>query len=41
MATIAVPNRVYPPPTDILARARVVLTSLLDLTSETIERLVQ
>jgi len=39
MATIAVPNGVYPPPADVLAQARVVLPSLLDLTPETIARL--
>ncbi len=39
MATIAVPNRIYPPPADVLAQARVVLSSLLDLTPETIAQL--
>lgn len=41
MATIAVPNSVYPPPADVLAQAKLVLPNLLDLTPETIARLVQ
>jgi HAD superfamily hydrolase (TIGR01509 family) len=39
MATIAIPNRAFPPPDDVLAQAHVVLPSLRQLTPELVESL--
>ena len=39
MATIAIPNRAFPPPDDVLAQAHVVLPSLRELTPELVESL--
>jgi hypothetical protein len=39
MATIAIPNRAFPPPDDVLAQAHVVLSSLCELTPELVESL--
>jgi HAD superfamily hydrolase (TIGR01509 family) len=39
MATIAIPNRAFPPPDDVLAQAHVVLPSLRALTPELVESL--
>jgi HAD superfamily hydrolase (TIGR01509 family) len=41
MATIAIPNRAFPPPDDVLAQAHVVLPSLRELTPELVESLAQ
>ena len=41
MATIAIPNRAFPPPDDVLAQAHVVLSSLHDLTPDLIESLAR
>jgi HAD superfamily hydrolase (TIGR01509 family) len=41
MATIAIPNRAFPPPDDVLAQAHVVLPSLRELTPELVESLGQ
>ena len=39
MATIAIPNRAFPPPDDVLAQAHVVLPSLRELTPELVKSL--
>jgi HAD superfamily hydrolase (TIGR01509 family) len=39
MATIAIPNRAFPPPDAVLAQAHVVLSSLCELTPELVESL--
>jgi HAD superfamily hydrolase (TIGR01509 family) len=39
LATIALPNRAFPPPDDVLAQAHVVLSSLHELTPELVESL--
>ena len=39
MATIAIPNRAFPPPDDVLAQAHVVLPSLRELTPELVASL--
>jgi hypothetical protein len=39
MATIAIPNRAFPPPDDVLAQAHVVLSNLCELTPELVESL--
>jgi HAD superfamily hydrolase (TIGR01509 family) len=39
MATIAIPNRAFPPPDDVLAQAHVMLSSLRELTPELVESL--
>jgi HAD superfamily hydrolase (TIGR01509 family) len=41
MATVAIPNRAFPPPDDVLARAHVVLPSLRELTPELVESLAR
>ena len=37
--TVAIPNRDYPPPGDVLAKAQLVIDSLADLTEERVEQL--
>jgi beta-phosphoglucomutase-like phosphatase (HAD superfamily) len=39
MATIAIPNRAFPPPDDVLAQAHVVLPSLRELTPQLVTSL--
>jgi HAD superfamily hydrolase (TIGR01509 family) len=39
MHVVAIPNRDYPPPGDVLAKAQVVIDSLADLTEELVARL--
>jgi HAD superfamily hydrolase (TIGR01509 family) len=36
---VAIPNRDYPPPSNVLARAQIVINSLADLTEELVEQL--
>jgi HAD superfamily hydrolase (TIGR01509 family) len=38
LAVVAIPNRDYPPPGNVLARAQIVISSLADLTEELVEQ---
>jgi len=38
LAVVAIPNRDYPPPGNVLARAQIVINSLADLTEELVEQ---